>query len=721
MKLRKLLAGALALVTITPAYCDEGMWLLPLLNQQNISQMKGLGLELCAEDIYHPDSVSLKDAVVIFGGGCTGEVISPEGLVLTNHHCGYSYIQQHSTVENDLLTNGFWAKNKKEELPNPGLTVKFIDKIEDVTDYVNDELRKDTSNYILKYLSSSFLNRLAQKRVGEEYLKSHPGILVEIKPFYGGNKYYMFTQKVYSDIRMVGAPPSSIGKYGADTDNWMWPRHTGDFSLFRIYADSDGNPAPYSENNVPLRPKKYFSLSTGGIKENDFVMLMGFPGRTNHFYTPSEVKERRDIENSIRVEVRDCRQKVLLDEMLASDKVRIQYSSKYASSTNSYKSSKGMNKMIDHQQLIPLKEKQQADLFEWAKNNNHPEYIAAAITIDSVVEARSELKKRLQYLDEALILGIEITRPLANRQSIIEAKNAGSKKLTDNGIAKAQLMWDKYQNKDYDPEVDKKAAKALLKLYASKIAPEDRPSFFNIIHKKYKDDIDRYIDNLFTQSIFTDKKRFDRFIKNPLIKTFENDGMVQFANSIYIERARLLKELDKFDNQIEPAHRTYIKGLMEINGDKPIYPDANFTIRLTYGQVMPLSPSDAIDYRYYTTTEGVIEKEDSTNWEYILAPKLKALHRAHDFGKYARRDGKMPVNFIANTHTTGGNSGSPVMNSKGELVGIGFDRNWEGISGDIQYQKKYQRTICVDIRYILFIIDKYANASYLLEELDIKN
>ncbi|WP_455497133.1 S46 family peptidase [Coprobacter sp.] len=701
------------------AKADEGMWVLPLLSQQNISQMKGLGLDICAEDIYHPDSVSLKDAVVIFGRGCTGEVISPNGLILTNHHCGYSYIQQHSSVNNDLLTNGFWAKNRNEELPNPGLTVTFIDKIEDVTDYVQNEIKKDTVGQELNYLSATYLNNLAEKKIGKDFLKKHPGITVTIKPFYGGNQYYMFTQKVYSDVRMVGAPPSSIGKFGADTDNWMWPRHTGDFSIFRVYADSTGNPAPYSEENIPLRPKKYFNLSTQGIQENDFVMLMGFPGRTNHYYTPAEVIERRDIENSIRVEVRDLRQQLMLEEMLSNPKIRIQYSGKYATSTNSYKSSKGMNKMIEQQQMIPLKESEQKNLLIWSEKHGKPEYRQAIEDITEIVNSRADLKKRQQYLNEALFIGIEFSRVPTNQEVIDKMKISKKKILSDSALKIVEKGYLKFYNKDYAPEVDKKIAKALLKLYAEKIPKNNRPSFFKTIDKKYKGNIDLYVDALFNRSIYGNPAQYEHFKKHPTINVLEQDVMVDFAKSVREEARNISNALKRQEIKISNAQRTYIKGILEMNGNKPSYPDANFTIRLTYGNVSPLNPADGISCRYYTTLDGVMEKEDPDNWEFVVSPRLKELYKKKDFGTYARPDGKMPVNFIANTHTTGGNSGSPVMNSKGELIGIGFDRNWEGITGDIQYQKTYQRTICTDIRYILFIIDKYAEASHLLEELNI--
>lgn len=716
----RLLSLLLVLNLMAPAaIADEGMWLLPLLKEQNIAQMKGLGLELCAEDIYHPNSVSLKDAVVIFGGGCTGEVISPNGLVLTNHHCGYNYIQSHSTVDNDLLTNGFWAKSYDEELPNPGLTVTFIEKIEEVTEYVEEELEKDTSKIEMKYLSTSFLNSLAKKRVGEEYLQANPGVSVIIKPFYGGNRYYMFTQKIYSDVRMVAAPPSSIGKFGADTDNWMWPRHTGDFSMFRIYADSLGNPAPYSPDNRPLKPKKYFSLSTGGVEENDFVMLMGFPGRTNHYYTPSEVEERKNIENRIRVDVRDLRQRHMLDEMLSDPKVRIQYAGKYASSTNSYKSSKGMNLMIDRQSTTYLKERQMHDLIDWSWDNGIQSYREASDIIAHDVKERADLKRRMQFLNEALWIGIEFSRVPTDFTALkagLESKDDSTRQVALDAFDK---QYYKFYNKDYSPKVDCRVSKALLKMYADSIAEEYRPAFFKTINKRHKGNIDKYIESLFSNSIFVNPDKYEKWKKNPSIKTLEKDGMVRYARAVREEATRISKALKPIENRITNAQKSYIEGQLLLHEGEPTYPDANFTLRLSYGQVKSLSTANAVTYNFQTTLEGVMEKEDPNNWEFVVEKRLKELYQKKDFGVYANKEGLMPVNFIANTHTTGGNSGSPVLNARGELVGINFDRNWEGITGDIQYQSKYQRSIIVDIRYILFIIDKFADADYLLDEMTI--
>ena len=709
----------LSLLFAAVVRADEGMWLLPLLKQQNFEQMKGLGLEICAEDIYHPDSVSLKDAVVIFGQGCTGEVISPYGLVLTNHHCGYDYIQSHSTVDNNLLAKGFWAKNRDEELPNPGLTVTFIEKIEEVTDYVEEALKKDTSRIEMKYLSEPFLNRLARERAGDS-LTSLPGISVIIKPFYGGNRYYMFTQKTYSDVRMVGAPPSSIGKFGGDTDNWIWPRHTGDFSIFRIYADSLGNPAPYSPANVPLRPKKYFDLTTHGVEENDFVMLMGFPGRTDRYYTPAEVRERKDIDNRIRVAVREARQWNMLDKMLADPKVYIQYAGKYATSSNSYKSSRGMNIMIERQSTEYLKERQMNELINWGWDNDIQIYREAADIIAHEVKTRAMLKRRMQYLLEALWTGTECSHVPTDFSALKTALDGSDPATRTAALAEFDARYRSFYDKNYSPETDRAITKAMLKLYADSIAPEYRPTFFRTIDKRYKGNIDRYVDALFKNSLFANPSIYEKWKKHPTVKELENDGMVRYARSIVDEYRQLDRQLRPSENKIADARKTFIDGLLMLHADEPSYPDANFTLRLSYGRVLPYSASNAITYDCRTTLDGVMEKVKTGNRDYPVDERLSELYQQKDFGVYADHDGKMPVDFIADTHTTGGNSGSPVLNARGELVGINFDRNWEGITGDIQYRPEYQRSIITDIRYILFIIDKYADARYLLDEMTIR-
>ena len=407
--MKKLFLSVAAAILAFPALADEGMWLLPLLKQQKFAEMQALGLRLSDQEVYSAEAPSLKDAVVRFGGGCTGEIISPDGLVLTNHHCGYSSIQRHSTLEHDYLTDGFWAMSRDKELPNPGLTVTFIDKIDDVTDYVIAELKKITDPNSMEFLSAKYLNGLAKAKVSEKFLQDNPGTEVEIKAFYGGNKYYMFTKKIYSDVRLVGAPPSSIGKFGADTDNWMWPRHTGDFSLFRVYADANGNPAPYSETNVPLRPKRWLKLSIKGVEENDYAMIMGFPGRTNKYYTSWEVAERRDIDNAVRINIRNLRQEVMLEEMLKDPQVRIQYASKYAGSTNAYKNAIGSNWAINKRNFEQVKNDEQNRLIAWSKKMCEPAYPEALLALEQIVHDRKDLRFRSWMLDEALSRGIKST------------------------------------------------------------------------------------------------------------------------------------------------------------------------------------------------------------------------------------------------------------------------------------------------------------------------
>ncbi|MDD4661406.1 MAG: S46 family peptidase [Massilibacteroides sp.] len=712
----------LILISILLTYivkADEGMWLLPLLKQQKLAEMQALGLKLQDYDIYSPDSSALKDAVVIFGGGCTGEIVSSEGLLLTNHHCGYSQIQMHSSVENDYLTNGFWAMTREQELPNPGLTVTFIDKIEEVTDYVKQALGKDDDPDGMNFLSSSYLNGLAKKRVGESFLQNNPGVSVEIKAFYGGNVYYMFTKKTYSDVRLVGAPPSSIGKFGADTDNWIWPRHTGDFSVFRVYADVNGHPADYSESNVPLRPKRWLKISLKGVRENDFAMIMGFPGRTNKYYTSWEVAERRDIDNSVRIHIRELRQKAMLEEMLKDPAVRIQYSSKYAGSTNAYKNAIGSNWAIDKQHLEEVKKAEQDRLIAWSKQQNHPEYESALLTLEQLVYERKELRFRSWMLDEAILRGIEFVKVPTDITRLCDALCSTDKSDKDHQMHLLELACLRFWDKNYSPQVDRKIAKVMLAEYRRQIPAVSQPAYFSVIDKRFKGSVDRFIDYVFDTSIFGSEKNFQKFKASPSAKKLKKDPMILFTEAVHKEKALLAGELADFDAGYAIEHHTYVEGLLRMYKDKANFPDANSSLRLTYGQVKGYSPKDAVYYECQTTLDGVMEKEDPNNWEFVVPARLKELYETKEFGRYALPDGRMPVAFCATTHTTGGNSGSPVLNAEGELIGINFDRNWEGVGGDIQYLPDYQRSIIVDIRYVLFLIDKYAGADYLLNEMEI--
>lgn len=719
MRMKRLFLLVATVLLTLPLKADEGMWILPLLKEQKFDEMKSLGLKLQDYDIYSPDKASLKDAVVIFGGGCTGEIVSPDGLLLTNHHCGYGAIQSHSTVDHDYLTDGFWATTRDQELPNPGLTVTFIDKIDDVTDYVKAELAKDKDPNSMNYLSPSFLNKLAEKKVGKKFLQNNPGTEVEIKPFFGGNQYYMFKKKIYSDVRLVGTPPSSIGKFGADTDNWMWPRHTGDFSVFRVYADKNGNPAPYSEHNAPLHPKRWMKISIKGFQENDFAMIMGFPGRTNKYYTSWEVAERRDIDNTVRINIRELRQKAMLEEMLKDPKVRIQYASKYASSENAYKNSIGSNWAISKRNFEQVKREEQEALLAWGKKECQPQYEEALLSLEQIVYDRKDLRFRKWMLDEAILRGIEFTSVPTDVDTLVAVLAKDDK----DGIKKHLFLFSnafrRFFDKDYAPDVDRKIAKVMLKEYRRLVPTKVEPAYFANIDKKYKGDVDKFVDELFEKSIFGSQDNFNRFIAHPTAKDLEQDPMIQFALPVKAEQKELNNALKQFDDGYNLAHRTYVEGLLRMNKGEAQWPDANFTLRLTYGQVKGYSPRDCDYYGCQTTLDGVMEKEDSTNWEFVVPQRLKDLYAQKDFGPYATANGKMPVALCATTHTTGGNSGSPVMNAQGELIGINFDRNWEGVGGDIEYLPDYQRSIIVDIRYVLFLIDKYAGADYLLKEMEI--
>lgn len=713
-----MIIGLLSLALSCPLFADEGMWILSLLKQQKLPEMQALGLKLQDYDIYSPDSSSIKDAIVIFGGGCTGEVISSEGLILTNHHCGYGMIQQHSSLEHDYLTDGFWANSRDKELPNKGLKVTFIDQIEDVTDYVKEALLKETDPYSMNYLSPRYLNTLAKEKVGEQFLQENPGTEMEIKAFYGGNQYYMFTKKVYSDVRLVGAPPSSIGKFGADTDNWMWPRHTGDFALFRVYADANGNPAEYSEHNVPLRPKKWLQISVKGVQENDFAMMIGFPGTTNKYYTSWEVAERRDIDNRVRIDMREIRQDVMLEAMLADPAIRIQYASKYAGSTNAYKNAIGTNWAINKQNFEQVKKDEQDKLIAWAEKNNKPEYTEAIKQMEKIVADRADLRFRSWMVDEALLRGIEFTAIPTNHTTLKEALQKKDKEAIEQAMKQFQLGYEKFANKDYSRALDKSISKVMLAAYTEKVDPKKTPAALGLLFQKFGGNIDAYIDWIFDNSIYGNSQQYKKFLKKPTVAKLNSDPMILLASSIREEKVNLTQQLSGYNGDYAKAHRSYIKGLLEMYGENISFPDANFSIRLTYGQIKGYKPSDAIYYTPQTTLDGVMEKEDPNNWEFVVPERLKQLYNDKDFGPYALPDGRMPTCFIATTHSTGGNSGSPVLDANGALIGINFDRNWEGVGGDIQYLPDYQRSIIVDIRYVLFIIDKFAGAKHLIEEMD---
>jgi len=715
--MKKYLIAAVAALFIGSAHADEGMWLLQLMKQQNsIELMKRQGLKLQADDLYNPQGVSLKDAVGIFGRGCTGEIISPEGLILTNHHCGYSSIQQHSSVEHDYLTNGFWAKSRNEELPTPGLEFRFVHRIVNITDLVNQQI-KDGKVDETTAMTSAYLNKLAKEEYEKSDLKGKPGIETKALPFYAGNQYFLFYYKVYNDVRMVAAPPSSVGKFGGETDNWMWPRHTGDFSMFRIYADKNGEPAAYSADNVPLKTPKFLPISLKGLEEGDYAMIMGFPGSTERYLTQSEVKQRMTATNQAMIDMRGVRLEVLRKFMEASDKIRIQYASKFAQSSNYWKNSIGMNKAIIDNDVLGTKADIEKKFAAFAQGK--PAYQGVVEKIDAVVAQSTPLLHQLYYTFEALRGAIEFGSPFMIMDNIKTALKEKNDSLLEASKKQLEEVFNDTHNKDYDHQVDRAVAKAILPALAKALQPDQLPAFYQTIEQDFKGNYDAYVDQLYDQSIMANRANLDKFLKKPTAKAIDRDLATAYSRAKVEKIQELAKALHKAEEGIDLLHKAYIRGLGEMKLPVPSYPDANFTLRLTYGNVKSYNPKDGVRYKYFTTTDGILEKEDPTNSEFVVPAKLKELIQNKDFGRYAMANGVMPVCFLTTNDITGGNSGSPVIDGEGHLIGCAFDGNWESLSGDINFDNNLQRCIALDIRYVLFILDKLGGCQHLINEMQI--
>lgn len=696
---------------------DEGMWLLMMMQEKSLTdRMKAQGLQMNPTDIYSPDKVTLKDAVGIFGSGCTGEIISQDGLVLTNHHCGFGAIQYHSTVEHDYLTNGFWAKNRSEELATPGLSFTFVERIIDITDEVNAKIKAGEVSEE-GAMGGQFLNKFAQDKLKQSDLNGKKGIRAQALPFYAGNKYYLFFLKTYQDVRMVLAPPQIVGKFGGEADNWMWPRHTCDFAIFRIYGDENGEPSPYKETNVPLKVKKSLPISLKGVKEGDYSMIMGFPGSTSRYLTASEVVQRMKAINVPRIRIRGARQDVLKAEMAKSDKVRIQYASKYARSSNYWKNSIGMNKALVDNKVLETKTDLEARFAKFAAEKGNADYANVVSQINEKIEASNEGLYSMNCFSETFS-AIEFSAPTAVLDSLkaaLQAKDAEKVKKFSGQLEKAYA---RIHNKDYDHEVDRKVAKALIPLYAQMVKPEYLPAFYATIETNFKGDVNAYVDNIYNTSIFANDANFKKFISKPSVKAIDKDPLKKHVESLS-EIRKFAASLNASRQGLDLLHKTYVRGLCEMLAPVAQSPDANFTMRMTYGNVKSYDPKDGVHYNYYTTLKGVMEKENPEDPEFMVPAKLKELYAAKDFGRYAMPTGEMPTCFLTTNDITGGNSGSPVINGKGELIGCAFDGNWESLSSDINFDKNMQRCIVVDIRYILFIIDKYGDCGYLLNEMNL--
>jgi hypothetical protein len=694
---------------------DEGMWLPMFIDRLNYVDMQKMGLHLTADEIYSVNHSSLKDAVVSLGFFCTAEIVSNEGLLFTNHHCGYESIQAHSSIEHDYLTNGFWAMSKKEELSNKDLSASFLIRMDDVTAKVlanvKDDMDESTRKSKIEEASSKIEKEASEKGKYDASVKS----------FFEGNEYYLFVYQTYKDVRLVGAPPSSVGKYGGDTDNWMWPRHTGDFSIFRIYTAPDGSPAEYNEKNIPLKPKYSLPISLKGVKKDDFAMVFGYPGRTDRFLTSYGVKLAIDQSNPYTVKIRDEKLSIMKSFMDANPKIKLEYSAKYAESSNYWKYFIGQTKGLKRLNVYERKQQQEAEFTKWvnADATRKAKYGTALSDIAEGYNQKKNYNLSMKYLEEAAFQGPEVIYFAYGAYDLYgNLKSPDGKE--DVIKAAAADFKDKAKDffKDYYQPCDKKLFAEILKMYFNDVPKDQYPSIFtDVVIKKYNSDFNKFADAVFSKSIFVDSTKLYAFLAKPSFKVLDKDLAFQTMKSMIKAYMNIYGSLKDVDEKIEKGDRLYVAGLREMNANKKYYPNANSTMRMSYGKVCDYYPADAVHYDYYTTLDGVMEKEDSTNDEFIVPKKLKELWKSKDFGRYAGANGKMDVCFIANLDISGGNSGSPVINGDGQLIGLAFDGNWEAMSGDIDYEPQLQRTIVVDIRYVLFMIDKYAGAKNLINEL----
>jgi hypothetical protein len=696
------------------AKADEGMWLLPLIEKLNMGKMTQMGLKLSSEDIFSLNKACLKDAIIIFGGGCTGEIVSSHGLILTNHHCGYPLIQAHSSVEHDYLRDGFWAKTKAEELRNPNLSVTFLLRIEDVTSQILADVKEGMS----ETERSSAINEARQKI--EKSAAEGNNYRSLVSSFYGGNYFYLLVYERYNDVRLVGAPPSSIGKFGSDTDNWEWPRHTGDFSVFRVYTAPDGKPATYSKDNIPLKPKYYLPVSIKDLNTGDFTMILGYPGRTSRYMTSFEVNEQLLIVHPDRIKIRGIKQEIWMKDMQADQKVNIQYSAKYFGSSNYWKYSIGQKAGLERLNVKAKKEEIENQFKKWiaANPDKKSKYGESLNLISNSIEGRAELYNAQQYRFEC-IQGCELLSMNQGVEALIGALKSGdNKKITD--AADKIRSNGKGFYKDYSASTDNKSMKAMMKLYRADVPAKFHPDYYTtIVDKKFKGNIDKFVDDMFRRSVFSDESKLEAFLKKPNLKSIEADPVYLTARSISKMGAEISEELSRFDADLTTGKRLWIAALMEMAPEKTRYPDANSTMRMTYGSIQNYDPRDAVTYKYYTTLQGVVDKYKPNDYEFDLPQRLIDLNTKKEYGRYGSSRGYMPVCFLTTNDITGGNSGSPVMNGNGELIGLAFDGNWESMSGDIAYEPELQRTIVVDIRYVLWVMDIYAGAKNLVDEMTI--
>ena len=694
---------------------DEGMWLPMFVERLNYVDMQKMGLHLTADELYSINHSSLKDAIVSLGGFCTAEVVSPEGLLFTNHHCGYGAIQEHSSVDHDYLTDGFWAMSKAEELPNEGLFVMFLNRMEDKT--------REVLGVVTADMDESARNAAISKKVEElrKEATENGKYAVELKSFFNGNEFYMFVYQKFNDIRLVGAPPSSIGKFGGDTDNWMWPRHTGDFSIFRIYTAPDGSPAQYSKDNVPMTPKHFLPVSIKGYKNNDFAMIWGYPGRTDRYMNSWTVDATLNDIDPVIVKVFEKVLEKQKEGMDADNAVRIQYASSYASLANTWKNKLGEARDLKRLNVVQKKQETEAKLQQWinADAQRKAKYGDVLGTFADIYKQYKDQNIFAQMYYNQFCLRLSSALSFPGQATAIEtALKTGAK---GDDLKKQMAKYketSKAHFKEYNNAIEQNTAVALLTLYRANIPTAQQPSIYQVIDKKYKGDINKYVAEMFKNSIFCTEAKFNAFLEKPNLKKFQNDPALLLYNS-FTDNVKKVQAVNmELSAKNRKAQRLFLEALREMEPSKSFYPDANSTMRMTYGKVLGYYPADGVHYNYFTTLDGVMAKEDPTNEEFIVPAKLKELYNKKDYGRYGE-DGKLYTCFLTDNDITGGNSGSPVINGNGELIGLAFDGNWEAMSGNILFEPALQRTISVDVRYVLFVIDKYAGATNLIKELKI--
>ena len=698
---------------------DEGMW-IPALLQRNEAEMQAMGMKITADDIYSINHSSMKDAVVLFGGGCTGELVSDQGLLLTNHHCGYGWIQRHSTVEHDYLTDGFWAMTPEEELACPGLTAVMLKNMVDVTDRVLESITYETSDEDRAEIIKKHIKSIIEEA------KKDTEYEVSVESFYIGNQYFLMYNEVFKDVRMVGAPPSNIGKFGGDTDNWVWPRHTGDFSIFRIYVGKDGKPAEYNEENVPYKPDYHFTISLKGVEKDDFTFVFGYPARTNEYLPAVAVDQEANVVYPVVVDLRTQILDIYNKYQEKDAKVRIQYASKHAGLGNGWKKWMGVIEGIRNFKGIDKKLAFEQAYNDWCmQSRSRMKYMHALRDFDEVYDEYEKYRMATTYLTEAG-LTIELFDFAANFAKLAEVtKDTPQEEIDEqiNDLRQATTVF----FKDYYQPIDEEVALTMLTAYRANQPEDFRPEILNEIDKKFKGDVKAYVDYLFGKTILTSEEKVNKFLdefKPSKVKKLEKDPAVVAVNSMmdfYVEN--VMPKSRECNTKINNLRRVYMEGQMkmipEVFPERNLYPDANFTLRVTYGKVGGFKPRDAVEYRHFTTLDGIMQKENPDIYDYVVTDRLRELYEAKDFGRYADKDGSMHVAFIAGNHTTGGNSGSPILNAEGKLLGLNFDRTWEVTMSDLIYDPSICKNISVDIRYVLFLIDKYAGCTRLIDEMTI--